>query len=455
MNRTLIEKEHRHYLLAFGLLVVGLALRAVVLPGSLWLDEIWSAVMSAPDRSLAQIIEACKGDTHPPFFDLLLHYHLLLFGDEPIQGRILAMLIGMMGMVMTYYFTWRISGDRGAGLLALGLLTFSYFHMTFSAEGRFYTLLYLLSLSLICRFYLYFKEGRPRHMVYFVITAVVAAYTHYYGAILLLALGLIMLFLWARGVIEKKPALVFILSSVLIIIAFAPWLPHMFSAKSNESWMSPPNVGFFFEYLYGYTGKNPVECLFGLVALLLSVRLWKTDVLLFTTLYGTILLGFLIPLVVSLLSLPMLHFRYTFIYYPSIVMIIALFWSRTEMIGSRAKTVVYLVVVLSILANLVFLRDYFGRGDKAPWERIAQQIGRENARREKAVYTDVGFYLDYYLQREEHPKCVDVAEPIVGEEFFYLTTDYSKRTLDTSGYRQVGVTDYGDGFVLYEYARQE
>ena len=247
---------------------------------------------SGIENSSLEIIEACKNDTHPPFFDLLLHYFLLLVGDSEINGRILSIVFGVMGIFATFYYTLRISKDYSISFISFALITFSFFHIYYSAEGRFYTFLYLLSLSVICQLYLFLRDQKIRQLVFFIIYATILAYTHYYGAILLFALALIVLFLWVVKEVNTKTLIYFVASGIIILLLYSPWLPYMLMRRSNVSWMSEPKVWNFFVYLYRYTGKNPVEFLFILVAIILSFKHFKSNVLLNGIFLGVILLGF-------------------------------------------------------------------------------------------------------------------------------------------------------------------
>jgi uncharacterized membrane protein len=443
--------DRRAIVIIVILLFLAIAMRLVNLNEGLWLDEIWSMVMSSPDKSVMDIINACKSDTHPPFFDLLLHFYLRLFGNDPINGRILSMLIGFMGIFATFYYSLRISKSYFTAIISLGLISLSFFHIYYSEEGRFYTFLYLLSLSVISNIYFYIKNGKRKYLVPFTLLSIILVYTHYYGVILLLAIALVMLFLWIKKEIDLSTFLYFAFSGLIVLLAFSPWLPYMFSGQEKESWMQSPHIYTFFEYLYNYTGKNPVEFLFLLTALLLSFKFWKKNVALYSLLYGTIILGFLIPYIVSLLSLPMLHMRYTFIYFPSIILMTAIFWEQINYFSLRTKRIIFLLTFISILVNFFFINDYIKGTHKEPWKEIAEDMVNEN----KVIYTELGFYLDYYLDQYDQPHAKDISMINEEDAFYYLKSPYDESALNTEGYKLIEEKDYGKGFVLYSYQIEE
>lgn len=443
--------DRRALLLFFTLLFFAITMRLVNLSDGLWLDEIWSMIMSAPDKSVIDIINACKTDTHPPLFDLILHVFLNLVGDDPINGRILSLIFGFLGIFATFFYTLRIANSYSGAIIAFGLVSLSYFHIYYSAEGRFYTFIYLLSLVVLSHLYLYFTEKKNKHLIIFTVTAILLVYTHYYGIILLLALGIAILFLYIKKLIDTPSFLYTLASGVLVLVAFSPWLPFMFSGQEKESWMQVPHLGNFFEYLYNYTGKNPLEFLFVIVGLLLSIRMWKSNKILYTLLYSSIVLGFLIPFLISYFKLPMLHFRYTIIYFPSIILIVAMSWDESKFVKIRIKQVIYMVVALSILINFFFINDYTKGTHKEPWNEIAAAISKQNHSAQNPVYTELGFYLNYYLKQYDHPDALDINEVQEGDSFFYLITPYDESGFVTDGYELIESKDYGKGFVLYRY----
>lgn len=443
-----IFKNPLLYLIVF---TIGISMRLFNLTDSLWLDEIWSMLMSAQENSVIDIINACKTDTHPPLFDILLHF-VLLIGDEDITGRIFSLIIGLFGIIATYFYTLRISKSHLAAFLSFSLISLSYFHIYYSNEGRFYTFLYLLSLAVIAHLYLFLKEKNVRQLVLFVVFSILLSYTHYYGVILLFVLALVVLLLWMIKEIENRTFINFIIGGGIILLLYLPWLPYMFSGSGNESWMNQASLGQFFEYLYNYTGKNPVEFLFVLTALIISVKYWKSDRILYSLLYGSIILGFIVPLIISYLSIPMLHIRYTFIYFPSLIVLVAVFWEKTQLLRSEKKKYLFIAVFLSILINFFFINDITTKGiHNEPWREIANDIAKYNYATDDEVYSELDFYLNYYLIKNNHKKAQSNTIHQGEESFWLLRTPYDSQEQIISTYKLIRSIDYGNKFVLEYY----
>jgi 4-amino-4-deoxy-L-arabinose transferase-like glycosyltransferase len=145
----------------------------------------------------------------------------------------------------------------------------------------------------------------------------------------------------------------------------------------------------------------------------------------------------------------MLHIRYTFIYFPSIILIVAIFWDQTTLLKRRGKAIVFSLVFISILVNFFFINDYSKGSHEEPWMEIATDISLLNSQLDNEIYTEQSFYLNYFLKMENHKDALSIQKPNDEYPFWYLVTPYDNGKLITEGYTIMDETDYGKGFVLY------
>lgn len=432
INATTLEQRLSSNLLWYLIIIgAGIVLRILFIHnGGLWLDEIWSMRTSAPEQSFTGIVQACMGDTHPPLFDLLLNAWLKIFPGE-LSGRYLSMVIGVGGIAVTWYYTFRITQSKWAAFLAVGLISFNFFHVYYSAESRFYSLLYLLSLVLMCNVYLYSRTSHFKNLFWAGLSGVLIVYTHYYGSILLFVIASLVFLLFVLREITLRQFLTIAGVFVVVLAIYAPWLPYMLGNKSLSSWMEKPSIGTFFEYFYLYTGKNPLETAFMLVALIGSFGFWKRNRKLVILFAGTILLGYLIPFAVSHLSLPMLHNRYTIIYFPAIVMLTAIFWAEVSWLKGSWRWALPLLVFLSALINIGFVNKSLDNS-REPWREIALGVAAQNRNMKLPVYAESRFWINYYLNKNESDTAL-LPEEFKGEEkFWYVKTPFDAQGASNS-----------------------
>jgi len=110
---------------------------------SLWNDELHSMVGASPAKSLDEVIEYAKID-QPPFYFILLNTWFKVMPYTAVSARLLSAIFGVLGVYAVFLLGKEVKNDR-VGLLSAGLTTFSYFHIYYSQEARFYSLLFVVS----------------------------------------------------------------------------------------------------------------------------------------------------------------------------------------------------------------------------------------------------------------------------------------------------------------------
>ncbi len=201
-------------LLAFLLRVQGLAAQGF------WYDEGSSVALAG--QSLPQILLG-KFD-HPPLYHLLLGVWIRLAGNSEFGARYLSVALGLLVVALGGALASALLGRR-AGAIAALLLAVSPIEVWYAQEARMYALLGALTLaSSICLVRLMGGEGRPRLWLYYTLANVAAIYTHYYGALILLAQAAWVL-LHLAGRRDWRLARAWVLAQVGLALALVPWLP--------------------------------------------------------------------------------------------------------------------------------------------------------------------------------------------------------------------------------------
>ena len=448
LNSYLYRMPARSTLYFWIILLSGLILRLFSLEtNGLWLDEIWSMIASAQDQSLQEVVLNALNDTHPPLFDILLYGGLKLSGGAEFTGRYLALIFGLAGVVLSFYYGKKIAQDQRIALLLMAVCSFNFFHIYYSMEGRFYSLIFLLSLICIAELYLIFQneEKKSLHIWRYIGAGILLCYTHYYGGILLAAMSFAIFLNWIVKEIDNKQFLQFIGMQVIVLMAFSPCIPYMFGKSSLDSWMSVPSIGDFFNYYYLYSGKNPLEFAWLFLPLLFFFKVGKNKGLK-VLLYTTILLSFLLPFIVSHISLPMLHKRYTVIYLPSIFIMSAMAWPQLKRVEWKWSTRIYAIIAISVVLNILFLRKEFKPGAKDQWKEVAIYLKEQNA---EQIVASQAYYLNYYLDRMEVPLAVNELQ--YDSEFWLLTTNIDEENfLDQKDFEIIETIDYPQKFQLYK-----
>ena len=157
---------------------------------------------------------------HPPLYYFLLSVWTSLAGRSEFALRYFSVLVGVLLVPLTYRLARLLSGRRVA-LLSAFLLTLSPFHVQHSHDARMYALLAVWGLLAVHFFVLALLENRWRWWVGFILTALLALYTHYYGGLIIVFANVFFFVNWRRFRLLLGK---FILIQLVPALLHLPWL---------------------------------------------------------------------------------------------------------------------------------------------------------------------------------------------------------------------------------------
>lgn len=249
---------------------VGVGLRFYALGAkTVWLDEafsLWLAHQPLVDM-WAWLI---KIDQHPPLYYSLLHYWILLFGDNQGAARALSALCSGLALPLFYGASRYLLPPRTA-LLAILLLALSPFQLRYAQEVRMYALLTLTTAAaLYCLMQVLFDE-RAQHQRWpwlglaLAQTAVMLTHntaTVFFPLALNGAVGSAWLWQQWQGRASDLPNLSapnfprrWLWTQLLALIGWLPWsVPFVIQAAlvDRAFWIEPPTVNLVYETLHNF-----------------------------------------------------------------------------------------------------------------------------------------------------------------------------------------------------------
>lgn len=212
------------------------ALRSFIAPtNSYWLDEILSIwIYGANNPSMFQAIERlAENSIHPPLYQSLLYFWMVVFGHSELATRTLSNLFVSLATIALYALLGQI-WSRPLAALGSALFSFSYPVMYYGVEARSYALTILLSV-LSSYFFLKAFLGFRRHQsnshltILFWGSATNAALllTHYYNLFWVAAqtifLLLLAFFVLGTQRVTRIFGLLFFAGVLPILIFIATW----------------------------------------------------------------------------------------------------------------------------------------------------------------------------------------------------------------------------------------
>jgi uncharacterized membrane protein len=120
-----------------------------ILNESFWRDEAFSALLSL--RSPLDIIKLTAQDQSPPFYPILLHYWMLLFGNTEAAMRTLSLLFHFGTVITVFFLVKHLTKSFWGSTLTAFAILLNPFLLQYAFEARTYSLLaFLAILSTYC-----------------------------------------------------------------------------------------------------------------------------------------------------------------------------------------------------------------------------------------------------------------------------------------------------------------
>jgi uncharacterized membrane protein len=367
-------------ILFFIILIIGTSLRFHALDRqSLWDDEMSTLrTITLPSN---QVIQRFKTyETHPPLYFFQLRAWRAVAGRSLVRLRANSAFWGSLGLVAFFALASLYYGSAG-GLLAMGLLAISPFHLAYSQEARPYALGVTLG---IFSLWLLEKALRTKKFVFYGFLTVAwtaLLYTHYWGTFVIGAQALYGM-LSADSSRDKKAVFAATLGAALLFAFWLPVLATQLGIVSDLSfWVAPFSVGNFVKTFAAFTGLYfkmassvfylptmvGFAFLFGMVFLCtLMAGLWRGPLAAKLWLLG----GLLVPWLLSLWKASIyVWYRYPVLLLPAFILLITAGLLSPKAIAWRAILCAILVVSQGWACYV-----YFAAWQKANPKAVVQYI---------------------------------------------------------------------------------
>lgn len=293
--------------------------------------------------NIGSIIKILSSGNNPPFYEILLHFWIKLFGISPLSVRMPSLIFNSIAVLYVYkigktFFNLKVA------LTASLIFIFSDYQIMFAHEARVYALLGMLTAISFFLFLKLITTDKPmrKHLIFLTLINIIIIYTHFFGFfILILETAFILI---NKDLITKyyKPLII----SIIIIILF--YIPNInvliirtLDSSKNGTWVKPvTSLGNLHDAIYWFSNNNRTVYL--LVILLFYAGMLKITALYIKTKFikFAFMLGF-IP--IALLISISVFFKLPFIWrLTSVSYVIFLFVS---------VFIVFFILVFNILKN--------------------------------------------------------------------------------------------------------
>lgn len=331
---TLLKENY----LIILIVILGAALRFYGLGREgIWYDEAISiSVSKLGFKDIIGWVFDNKAETNPPFYYMLLSLWTPLFGDSEAVSRIPSAIFGSLSIVAIYAVGGLLYNKR-TGFIAALILAVSVFHIKYAQEVRGYTLMVCL---ILISYYSFLRLAIRRSALYavvYVISTALIVYTHYYGTMFILAQNIFCFTLLIKnrkiGAVSLGGWIKLQVITGLVLLPCLIFLVVIALKIQKGFWVPEPSTEVIWQYLNIYAGSIYLLVLFLAFSLYAVAGLGKgkppkekraakltanpaTEAGLserekFYMLLVWMAVPILVPYVISLVSSPILIFRYT------------------------------------------------------------------------------------------------------------------------------------------------
>jgi mannosyltransferase len=242
--------------LLVAIVLLGMGLRLHNLDAdSLWLDEILTAEKAQLDLpSLLSLVASGEGGkTQLPLAFAVTHTFTSLSGDSEFVIRYQAALFGALSILLIYGLG-SVLWTEEVGLCGALMLAVNAYHVNYSQEARYYSLMVFLALLTLLFLVRALKGKGMASWLGFLLSATLCLYNHYFAALLLTALAVYGTVIvvsdwisWQRergegSVLDTQSrwsapagqAVAFFTSLALIGVSFLPWVTALRAVVSRQ-----------------------------------------------------------------------------------------------------------------------------------------------------------------------------------------------------------------------------
>lgn len=381
-KKNILEKINLKYLhiaiIIIGILFISLS----IFHTNMWFDESYSVAMAR--HSFAEIWQIGGNDVHPIFYYFCLHILYLMFGGNVIIYRIFSTFtIALLGII-GYTHIRKDFGEK-TGLLFSFLTLFLPVVSQYSGEIRMYSLGMLLgTIMAIYAYRIYKGENKKTTYIFFGLSSLLVAYTHYYGLMLAGIINLLLFIFLVKNRKERKNDLIkFIVTAAIQVVLYVPWLVCFLIQLKNVSsgfWISLSFPGTLYEILtMQYKGNLPFQpiiltTIFYSYITYLVVKTNEEDRKPATWCFMIYIAIILIALFVSLcMQSVILLYRYLLIITGIFIFALAFFMAKETKIW-RTMTICAIILIMSIYSNVISIKEAYNNENREFVTYIDSQI---------------------------------------------------------------------------------
>lgn len=263
------------------LVVVNLIVKSYNLyENSLHIDEVYRITWG--QCTYTDILKMSKQELNPPGYLFVLHTWIKLNGNytNEVHSRYLSLIFSVLTTIVIFLFA-KSYFNYTTGVIASLIFSFNSIQVVYAHNISAYTMitfLFVLSLYVTHLFFVHFQYKQRKWLlfIFLILIDTTLLYTHYTIVFGLFAQFIMAFFEYFKN---KKAFFKYIITQVITIFLFLPWIPYMLANAKAGSWMEKANWQNIKNLYIHFIGSEFIFLLF-LLLLIFTVlyNIWKRKV---------------------------------------------------------------------------------------------------------------------------------------------------------------------------------
>jgi mannosyltransferase len=206
---------------------------------SLWLDEAHTALQSL--KNISEIISDSANDQNPPFYFIMMHFWVKIFGISEFGIRFFSALFSTITVVLIFQFA-RKNINVFTAIFSSILFTFSEQQIYFADEARSFAFVGFLCMLSFIIFYDLIKNPTYKKAFYLGLINAILIYSHYISCFIVLVQAVYILLIYFLQPVNKKIFAIEIGSFLVTTVLFLPWISNLRKSmpRLGEYWLKSP-----------------------------------------------------------------------------------------------------------------------------------------------------------------------------------------------------------------------
>lgn len=215
----------------------GFLLRISLIHNPVWIDESFTGIFIR--SSWLDLWTLIRSDiVHPPLYYFTLKAWTQLFGTDLISIRVFSLIPGILTIILSTIFTYKVTISKFSTILVTLLFSFSPFFTLYSTEARSYALVGLLSVILLYLATSIINRPTFSTIFAFIIISILLLATHYMTLVLIGTVVISLLLIKTNcGNWIKNNYIPFLVTAIIIL-----FLPFTLKTTTQFAWIVPASL---------------------------------------------------------------------------------------------------------------------------------------------------------------------------------------------------------------------